>query len=172
MKLILPEKAYYTSYRSALREYQKHQVTTYSFLDGSVQQIFQKIENYRNGTHLADNRVPATFLWMVENKEFLAEVSIRHYLTDALLRIGSNIGYGVRWSHWNHGIGTELLAQSLLYARQELNLPKALITCNDDNHGSARIIEKNGGILQDKIINCIDGQNRVTRRYWVVLSPD
>jgi len=85
------------------------------------------------------------------------------------LRFGGNIGYGVRYSRWNEGIGKEMLRQALKYAKENLQLSKVLITCNDDNYGSQCVIEKNGGILQDKIENIIDGNKRITRRYWIIL---
>ena len=44
------------------------------------------------------------------------------------------------------------------------NISDILITCDDDNIGSCRIIEANGGILQDKIDN---GRGVLTRRYWI-----
>jgi predicted acetyltransferase len=39
-----------------------------------------------------------------------------------------------------------------------------LITCDDDNIGSQKVIEANGGILQDKINN---QRGVLTRRYWI-----
>ena len=46
---------------------------------------------------------------------------------------------------------------------------KVLITCDDDNIGSYKIIEKNGGILENKIENTDDDEVFLTRRYWVKL---
>jgi len=40
-----------------------------------------------------------------------------------------------------------------------------LITCDDDNTGSWKIIEKNGGILDNKINDPRDG--KLVRRYWI-----
>ena len=49
---------------------------------------------------------------------------------------------------------------------KKIGLSKVLITCDDDNIGSARVMEKNGFILQDKLENTFDGKTFVTRRYW------
>lgn len=103
----------------------------------------------------------------MDGDKFIGEVSIRHELTDALLRYGGNIGYGIRYSEWNKGIGTTMLSMALKYAKERLGLNRVLITCDDDNIGSARVIEKNRGILQDKIPNTIDGRDIITRRYWI-----
>ena len=102
-------------------------------------------------------------------RRFLGEIAIRHTLTDALLRFGGNIGYGVKYSAWNKGVGTKMLSLALEYARENLSLEKVLITCNDNNASSVKVIEKNGGVLEDKIVNVIEGQRRITRRYWIQL---
>ena len=44
---------------------------------------------------------------------------------------------------------------------------KILITCDDDNIGSYKIIEANGGILENKVENEDQGENFLTRRYWI-----
>lgn len=167
MELILPNKKYYQSYVDAINEYKEHNIDTYDFLDVNKPDIFKRIDNFRTGNDLPDNYVKATYLWLVDGDEFVGEVSIRHELTDSLLRFGGNIGYGIRHSQWNKGVGTIMLSMALDYAKKVIGLGKVLITCNDNNYASARIIEKNGGILQDKIINTIDGIDRTTRRYWI-----
>jgi predicted acetyltransferase len=48
-----------------------------------------------------------------------------------------------------------------------LPLKKVLLTCKDDNYGSIAVIEKNGGVLQDKIEDVVNGEKRLTRRYWI-----
>ncbi len=77
------------------------------------------------------------------------------------------MGYGVRYDKWGQGIGTEMLRQAIFYIRENLPLKKILLTCKDDNYGSIAVIEKNGGGLQDKIENVVDGKKILTRRYWI-----
>ncbi|MDD7377842.1 MAG: GNAT family N-acetyltransferase [Lachnospiraceae bacterium] len=169
MKLILPDKKYYDSYLSAIEEYKEHEITTYEFLNPAQYDIFQYTEDFRMGNNLPKGWVKATYLWCVDGEEFLGEIAIRHTLTDALLRFGGNIGYGVKYSAWNKGVGTKMLSLALEYARENLSLEKVLITCNDNNASSVRVIEKNGGVLENKIVNVIEGQRRITRRYWIQL---
>lgn len=170
MELILPTEQYYQSYLEAIEEYKLNHITTYAFLDPSSYNIFERIFDYRTGNNLPQDRVKSTYLWLVDQDEFIGEISIRHSLTESLLRFGGNIGYGIRYSKQNAGLGTIMLSQALRYAKDTVGLDKVLITCNDNNYGSARIIEKNGGILQDKIINVIDGAERTTRRYWISIE--
>lgn len=140
MKLIYPEEKYLKFYQEARLEHELNGVTTYDFLDSSKIDIFELVFNFR------------------------------HALTDSLEKIGGHIGYGIRYSMWNKGYGTVMLKEALIYAKEELGLKKVLITCNDDNIGSYRVIEKNGGILQDKIMNHINGKEQLSRRYWITIK--
>ena len=172
MQLILPDRRYEASYQTAHDEYTALGVTQYPLSNPRAADIFAKFEQYRLGYNLKPGRVPATYLWLVEGDEFLAEACIRHTLTGSLLQYGGHIGYGVRASRWNQGYGTQLLALTLAYARDTLALHRILVTCNDDNVGSARVIEKNGGILENRVVNTIDGQPIVTRRYWIDIHTE
>ena len=49
---------------------------------------------------------------------------------------------------------------------QKIEIGK-VITCDDDNIGSSKIIEFNGGILDNKIENEDCGEKFLTRRYWI-----
>ena len=71
--------------------------------------------------------------------------------------------------YWSEGYGTELLLQALLKT-MSMNLYDVLITCNDDNIGSAKITKKNGGLLENKLENIVDGKQILTRRYWIHIS--
>jgi len=42
---------------------------------------------------------------------------------------------------------------------------KILITCDDDNIGSVKTIESNGGVLENKVAN----HQGIGRRYWIQL---
>lgn len=167
MELILPIEKYLDSYKEARSEYLEHKVREYEFLNTDKFDVFEVIRNYREGIGLAEGYVPATYLWFVDQGEFIGEVSIRHELTESLLYFGGHIGYGIRVKRWKQGYATILLQQALEYACKTIKLDKVLITCNDNNVGSYKVIEKNGGILQDKIINIINGNERLTRRYWI-----
>lgn len=170
MELIFPNEAYYESYREAAREYEEKGITNHLFLKDGARSICEQAEDSREGRNLPPGFVKATYLWLVDGGEFIGEASVRHSLTEVLLRFGGHIGYGVRCSRWNQGMGTALLSGALRYAKDELGLSRVLVTCDDDNIGSARVIEKNGGVLQDKIQNEIDGVKRITRRYWIDLK--
>lgn len=168
-ELVMPSVEYFSSYVEAIKEYEQNNVITYSFSNPNKYDIFDKFQRYRTGNNIPENCVQSDYFWLIENGEFIGEVSIRHKLNDELLRRGGHIGYGIRYSKWNKGYGNELLRQALLKAKS-INLTDVLITCNDDNIGSAKIIEKNGGLLENKLKNIVDGKQVLTRRYWIHIS--
>ncbi len=170
LKLIKPDPFYLDSYKEAIHEYQD-EVLTYQFSNPDQMDIFKKFENFRLGIDLPPLYVKQSYFWLVDGKDFIGEIGIRHSLTESLTTFGGHIGYGIRYSKRNQGYGSIMLKLALLEAKN-LGIDQALITCNDSNIGSYRVIEKNGGILWDKILLSIDGHTRLTRRYWINLKED
>jgi predicted acetyltransferase len=84
-----------------------------------------------------------------------------------LAQWGGHIGYVVRPAFRRHGYATQMLRQSLPIART-VGLKRVLVTCDDTNIGSARVIERCGGILQNKLPGP-DGQPP-KRRYWIEMT--
>ncbi|MBA2282829.1 MAG: GNAT family N-acetyltransferase [Actinomycetota bacterium] len=121
------------------------------------------IEAHRRGDDLPDHLVPATFLVADVGGTIVGRSSIRHELNDFLAHEGGHIGYGVLVEHRRRGYATEILRQSLVIARA-VGVERALVTCDDDNAGSAAVIERCGGGLQD-VVEADDG--RTVRRYWI-----
>jgi predicted acetyltransferase len=114
-------------------------------------------------------RVPFSLLWLTEGDEFIGEVSIRHQLNDWLLQEGGHIGYGIRPSRQGRGYGKRALALALVECRR-LGIERVLVTCLETNRPSARIIEVNGGRLENVIA---DPSGRgALRRYWVELPSE
>lgn len=116
-------------------------------------------------TRLADGRVPCTYRWIVEDGRVLGGIALRHELDAALLHAGGHIGYGIRPSARRRGLATWALGRTLDRARA-LGLDRVLLVCADGNAGSARTIERSGGVLEDVRQT---GSGRA-RRYWVELA--
>ena len=123
------------------------------------------LEHHTRGEYLPPDHVPSTFLFAFDGPRIVGRVSIRHELNDFLLRIGGHIGYTVVPEFRRQGYATEMLRQSLVLARQRFGLTRVLLTCDEDNVGSIRTIEKNGGVLE----NVVTGPDLDTpkRRYWI-----
>ena len=124
-----------------------------------------KVATDRQGVDLAPGRVPATFLFAEVDGEIVGRTHLRHELTEALREEGGHVGYGVRPQFRRRGYATAILRQSLDLLRG-LGLPRALVTCDEDNPGSVGTIEACGGVLEDRRPR-EDGP--VTCRYWIEL---
>lgn len=173
ISLVLPSSTYSESYVAAVREFHadgnKHaeyygELDPDSLKDPAVFQLFvARLQKQRDGIDLPEGYVPATEFWIItEDGEYAGRLHIRHVLNDYLRDFGGHIGYNVRPSLRGKGIGTEALRLGLQEARK-LGLQNVLITCDDDNIASKKIIEKNGGVLENKIPNGIIEKCR----YWV-----
>lgn len=121
-----------------------------------------RLRREKNGESLAANRVPGTYFVAVAAGRIIGRVSLRHELNDYLRNFGGHIGFGVVPAFRRRGYGTEMLRRALPHARA-IGLDRVLVTCDDDNLGSIRIIETCGGILDD---TRREGE-RWTRRYWI-----
>lgn len=107
-------------------------------------------------------RVPQTTLWWTRGDQYYGRLDIRHRLTPELLEVGGHIGYAVRPGARRQGHATAMLRAALPLAR-ELGITRALITCDATNEASRRVIEHNGGVLED--------QRGVKLRFWVTPPP-
>lgn len=96
---------------------------------------------------------------------FVGAVNIRHYLNDGLLLGGGHIGDGVRPSERGKGIATQMIALALDECRR-LGICEVLMCCDKSNVASARTIEKNGGVLENEIL---DEEGIPVLRYWIRL---
>jgi len=111
-------------------------------------------------------KVPFSVFWLVEGDEFIGEASIRHELNAHLLTEGGHVGYGIRPSRQRQGYGRLILALALAECRR-LGLGRVLLTCDDRNLASARIIEANGGRLENVVAD--PAGRGALRRYWISL---
>jgi len=95
----------------------------------------------------------------------VGRVSIRHELNDVLATEGGHIGYAVLAPHRRRGYATEILRQSLTLARS-LSIEVARLFCQDDNLGSATVIERCEGHSGATTSGWFDGfeQSRLINR--------
>jgi predicted acetyltransferase len=127
------------------------------------------LDDQERGVNMAPGLVPATFLFAFWGPRIVGRLSIRHALNDFLEREGGHIGYAVVPEFRRQGHATEMLRLALVIAREQLGLDRVLLTTDDDNVASIRIIDKCGGILE----NVVSGPDlpKPKRRYWIATRP-
>ncbi len=122
----------------------------------------RSLSDIRRGINMPAGLVPAAFLVAEVGGVIVGRSSIRFELNDWLAHQGGHIGYGVLPGHRRRGYATEILQQSLVIARSQ-GIDPSFLCCDDANVGSARVIERCGGRLEDVVV----GDDGPVRRYWV-----
>lgn len=120
------------------------------------------LSDWSKGKRLKAGHVPSTFLIALVEEEIVGRVSIRHELNDFLRTINGHIGYGVCPKFRKLGYAKEILRQSLIYCKG-LGIDKVMLTCDDENIGSIKTIESQGGVLEERFIY----EGKLKRRYWI-----
>jgi len=134
----------------------------------SFADFLDRLEREGDESRLSERRVPSSHFWLLDGTgRVLACSRLRHRLVPQLEREGGHIGYDVRPSARRRGVGTRLLAYTLDEART-LGIERVLVTCDHDNHASARVIEKNGGVEIEPSVSDRTGQR--VRRFWIDLT--
>lgn len=110
------------------------------------------------------NRVQNTNYFLIDDDErIIGMVNIRHSLNDYLLQVDGHIGYGIRPSERRKGYATYLLSEALKVTDQ-VGIRSVLVTCNEDNIGSAAVIINNGGVEDASFT---EPHGNVVRRFWI-----
>jgi predicted acetyltransferase len=136
----------------------------------SLSRYLEVLEERERGINLPRNHVPSTFLFAFIGDRIVGRVAIRHRLNDLLQQIGGHIGYVVVPEFRRRGHATSILRLAVRLARDKLGLDHVLVTCDDDNIGSIKTIENNGGVLE----SVIGGPHldKPKRRYWIDAPPN
>lgn len=95
--------------------------------------------------------VQATTFFAVRKSDgkIIGVSDLRHNLDNPFLKeYGGHIGYAVRPSERNKGYASDMLFETLAYAKS-LGLEKVMIGCYSDNFASIKVIERCGGILSE-----------------------
>lgn len=96
------------------------------------------VEDRHPETPRLEGWVPCTYLWLVEDGEFIGSLAVRHALTDFLFEQGGHIGYSIRPSARRRGHAAHTLRDARPVAR-ELGITRLLLTCAEDNTGSRAV---------------------------------
>jgi predicted acetyltransferase len=170
IQLVPPTEKYRESFLRGLREF-RHEGLPW-WVGGDLEIAEQDFAAFvakklAESSPRAEALVPKTHLWAVMEEQFVGRISIHHQLSDTLRVEGGHIGYDTVPSFRGRGVATEMLRQALPWARA-LGLTEVLLTCDDDNAASIRVIERNGGSLRET--KALDTNKPLKRYYSITLS--
>jgi len=174
MELVLPSAKYKDSFIEAVKEFREdnsfplmhkryHEVSL-DELERDFEGYVERIRSHERGENLPAGFVPVTEFWLVDGDAYIGTAYVRHVLNENLARIGGHIGYDIRPSKRGKGYGNTIL-ELVLPKAKALGISKALLTCDVTNVASRKIIEKNGGVLEDQVPNPETGVDKL--RYWI-----
>lgn len=118
------------------------------------------------GINLPAGMTPYVRYFLLEGADVVAQGDVRMRTSPELEAISGHLGYGVPPASRGKGYGTRMCAH-LLSVAKKAGYKRVMVSCKMENKASARIIEKNGGQLEDVRYNKKDGC--FYRRYWVDL---
>lgn len=155
MKLEFPEKRHEQEYLKMIQEFTDNQE---KIIPGQMDpkewenfnEFIIRCNDYKEWKNMKPNRIPATFYFIIDdNNKVVGGISIRHYLNDALRFTSGHIWYGIRPSERKKWYASEALRLALEKCK-DMNITEALLTCDKDNIGSAKVIIKNWWILDSE----------------------
>jgi len=164
--IVKPSIEYQDLYLDMCYDYINHDDPEYSYKTlEEVQKKIQSDHDYETG-NIPENRLKAYSFWFIFNKKIVGTSRLRTQLKKRFELVGGHIGYDVRPSNRKMGLGTKILGLTLVEAKK-IGLTEVLITCDDSNMGSYRVIENNNGIFINVVHDEIDKEK--VRRYRIEL---
>ena len=133
--------------------------------------ILNKILTAKNQATTPPGVLPYEDFWLLDGSAWIGLLTLRQRIDEHFMRRGGHIGYVIRPSRRRRGYGTMLLRLGLAKARA-YGIPRVLLTCDDANVGSWKVIEANGGRLENSIVIERNATSVLTRRYWIDLTAD
>ena len=124
----------------------------------------------RENLNLEPNEFPSTlYLAFNEFNQLIGLTNFKTALPEELLRHIGHIGYAIRPTQRGKGYATELLRESFPLAKS-MGLNKVLITCNESNAASAKVIEKNNGVFENNLY--VENDKITVKRFWISLENE
>ena len=162
------------SYADEIIKYKEESLAESPLINGSaglnrfssIEDWLEELKKRSSEDTVPKGLVPSsTYLGVREKDNYIVGmIDIRHYLNEYLTQVGGNIGYGVRKSERNKGYAKQMLKLALEKCK-ELKIKRVLITCDEDNIASEKVILSANAKLED--IRNVDGENK--KRFWIEL---
>lgn len=138
-----------------------------TLLADRLEELLTGIRAQQDPSTVDPGQLPFFDYWLIDQEEWIGKLTLRPRIDERLLAAGGHIGYEIRPSRRRQGYGTILLRLGLEKAREQ-GLQRVLLTCDETNVGSKKIIEANGGRYENAVQQ--EGTSVKKLRYWIDLS--
>ena len=169
MKLVVPSIKYLTQFTCFCDDFLKNDPQNAQYYvqrNMHFTEYIKSLLDEEKGINLQEGYVPCSHFWLVNSDNVLVgAIRIRHHIDNEFLSLeGGHIGYDIAPSYRGRGNGKLMLNLALVKAKQ-LGITKALLTADEDNLASRKVIEANGGEFE-KIVMGKVFPNPLAR-YWI-----
>ncbi|WP_417760890.1 GNAT family N-acetyltransferase [Shewanella sp.] len=170
MQLVIPRLEHESAFRAFYDDFAAHDAVNAPYYQPGIVDFGEYIASITaqmRGEHLADGQVPCHHFWLLEQRQLVGAIRVRHHIDTPYLNWeGGHIGYDVAPSQRQQGYGKQLLKLALPEAKR-LGLSRVLLVAEESNRASRAVIEANGGVLEATIVGLDEPTPLV--RYWIEL---
>lgn len=168
MKLVLPCEKYKNSY---------YELIKMAELNGEISELgnaqikngetfntmLNRLKNRRRGLNISKSECQLLYIGY-RKKQIVGTIDLRHKLNKSYYERLGHVAYYIKPSERNKGYATKALALAKQkYAKKFIS--KILVACYEDNAFSSKVIEKNGGILKEKVKDEVT--NKIILKYVI-----
>ncbi|MDR3238470.1 MAG: GNAT family N-acetyltransferase [Clostridiales bacterium] len=162
IRLIQPCLEYWTDYLKAADEFQRIETTGF-ILPRNMQrqdprETLRRLQEMEQSRPLPPGLTPTSYYWLLNGSDFIGVGCLRHGLTDGLEKRGGHIGCAIRPALRNKGWGVKFLSLLLREAGRH-GIKYALLTCDESDAASLKVMRKSGGRFCDTMDK--------TKRYFI-----
>jgi predicted acetyltransferase len=168
-KLILPDLKYKESFMEMARDLHSEGQwydPAPEALEKNFTSYLKKLEDAKSGLNLNPDEVPNIDFWILDSDTIVGRLRFNYALSESMKIRGGHIGYAISSRFRGKGLATKALNLALGVARQ-YRLTEVLLTCDETNLGSIRVIMQNGGEFQDQVL--APNRTVLTNRYLIRL---
>jgi predicted acetyltransferase len=169
LNLVEPSLTYKNPCLDAVREF--HAAGEYAVdaeqLGANFEELIARLVVAKEPVNTPSNDLPYETFWPMDGDEWIGKLTLRTTIDAKYLDAGGHIGYEIRPSKRRCGYSTVLLRMGLEKAR-EWGLHRVLLTCDETNIASRKVIENNGGQSENSVQ--VEGQTVLKMRYWINLD--
>ncbi|MHA1562273.1 MAG: GNAT family N-acetyltransferase [Promethearchaeota archaeon] len=162
--LVEPDKIFQRSFENYALSYRKindkHYFNKYKKALENFQDYLNDLLNYSEGNDLPQGEVITSTFWLIDKKDVVGVLRIRHQEIES----AGHIGYDISPDCRNRGYGFQILKLALEKAIT-IGIEELIITCNIDNAASKKIIERNNGKLYGIIFD--EEENEYLYKYSI-----
>ncbi len=162
-KLRLEDEKRYLSYLSEWKN--DEEITPHSnvMMGLSYKDYLDILEKREKGLYQPETRVPdITYVLIDEQGDIYGSLNLRLKLNEHLLNYDGHIGYGIAPSKRSQGYAKLILKLGLDICKKR-GFEKVLVTCDEENIASEKVILSQGGILE----NIVWKNDGYIKRYWI-----